>query len=249
MICLYAERRPFSVSVTQGAALLRWVDEARPYSDSGGRAASSRRGRASRGRSQRPCGHRARSSDAPALPRSWGLWLSLTFIGHEGSGFTRAGLVPARRTHGRPVPEGPAEARARRTRMGGAGVLSRGPRATPIWATPTRAAPARLADPHAAFLHRPRSFTKRRPPAWPSACPRRTFAPSRGVSGQVLQQLLSPPPVHRSVRCEKRILSGLSLLLLGINPFSGNTSLLEHPVPILEIKASRDPHRWTRPDV
>lgn len=57
--------------------------------------------------------------------------------------------------------------------------------------------------PAAAFLHRPRSFTKRRPPAWPSACPRRTFAPSRGVSGQVLQQLLSPPPVHRSVRREK----------------------------------------------
>lgn len=142
MICLYAERRPFSVSVTQGAALLRRVDEARPYSDSGGRAASPRRGRASRGRSQRPCGHRAHSSDAPALPRSRGLWLSLTFIGHEGSGFTRAGLMPARRTHGRPVPEGPAEAQARRTRVGRAGVLSRGPRATP-----TRAAPARLADP------------------------------------------------------------------------------------------------------
>lgn len=111
--------------------------------------------------------------------------------------------MPARRTHGRPVPEGPAEARARRTRVGGAGVLSRGPWATPTWATPTRAAPARLADPHAAFLHRPRSFTKRRPPAWPSACPRRTFAPSRGVSGQVLQQLLSPPLVHRSVQREK----------------------------------------------
>lgn len=147
MICLYAERRPFSVSVTQGAALLRRVDEAKPYSDSGGRAASPRRGRASRGRIQRPCGHRARSSDAPALLRSWGLWLSLTFIGHEGSGFTRAGLMPARRTHGRPVPEGPAEARARRMHVGGAGVLSRGPRATPTWATPTRAAPARLADP------------------------------------------------------------------------------------------------------
>lgn len=86
--------------------------------------------------------------------------------------------------------------------------------------------------PAATFLHRPRSFTKRRPPAWPSACPRRTFAPPRGVSGQVLQQLLSPPPVHRSVRGEKRILSGLSLLLLGINPFSGNTWPSEHPVSV-----------------
>lgn len=159
MICLYAERRPFSVSVTQGAALLRRVDEARPYSDSGGRAASPRRGRASRGRSQRPCGHRARSSDAPALPRSRGLWLPLTFIGHEGSGFTRAGLVPARRTHGRPVPEGPAEAQARRMRVGGAGVLSRGPRATPTWATPTRAAPARLADPQGSQTRTPPSST------------------------------------------------------------------------------------------
>lgn len=181
MICLYAERRPFSVSVTQGAALLRRVDEARPYSDSGGRAASPRRGRASRGRSQRPCGHRARSSDAPALPRSWGLWLSLTFIGHEGSGFTRAGLVPARRTHGRPVPEGLAEARARRTRVGGAGVLSRGPRATPTWA-----APARLADPQGSQtrsrLPPPASLLHKEAPACMAFCvsPEDLCALSRG---------------------------------------------------------------------
>lgn len=89
--------------------------------------------------------------------------------------------MPARRTHGRPVPEGLAEAQARRTRVGGAGVLSRGPRATP-----TRAAPARLADPQGSqtrsHLPPPALLLHKEAPACMAFCvsPEDLCAPSRG---------------------------------------------------------------------